>query len=305
MTRKPIRVGLPSALALAWITAASPAGAADPTTADCLTANNSSIDLRNSHRLREARAQLLVCGATSCPSDIRKECLQHVDEVNAQIPTIIFEVKDASGRDLSAVKVTMDGQPLVDRLEGTALSVDPGEHTFLFETAGQPPVTKQLVLREAQKERHEAVTFGAAGATPPPQPEQPLLPAAQTPRSPWRAPQVPQTSGARLGLQRTVGLVSAGVGVVGLVVGSVFGAMVLSKKSDAQNACPNACSNQHGVDLWNDAASSGNLATAFFVVGAVGIAAGATLWFTAPSSGSAPKAQVGIGPGALRLKGTW
>ena len=136
------------------------ARAADPTTADCLAASEASFKSGNDHKLRAERAQLLICASPNCPADIRKECARRVDEVNAAIPTIIFEAKGASGADLSAVKVTMDGEVLAERLEGSALSIDPGEHTFVFETAGQPSLTKQFVIGEAQKERREAISFG-------------------------------------------------------------------------------------------------------------------------------------------------
>jgi hypothetical protein len=181
------------ALAGAGLAAPVDARAADPTTADCLAANNSAIDLRNDHKLRAARNQLLVCAASSCPADIRKECLRKVDEINAQIPTVTFEAKEAaSGKDLAAVKVTLDGQPLADRLEGTALSVDPGEHIFTFETEGQAPVTKQLVIIEAQKDRRETIVLG----TPPPGPATPPPPAVATPGSRLQGREVPPRKSA-------------------------------------------------------------------------------------------------------------
>ena len=123
--------------------------AADPTTADCLAASDASLKSGNEHKLRAERSQLLVCAAPSCPADIRKDCVSRVDELNGQIPTIIFAARDLStSSDLSAVRVTMDGEVLAERLEGTALSIDPGEHTFLFETSGQAGVTKKLVIRQ-------------------------------------------------------------------------------------------------------------------------------------------------------------
>jgi hypothetical protein len=133
------------AAAAAWIAGtlpARPARAADPTTADCLSASETSLALRNQHQLRAARAQLLVCAHASCPADVRKECTRRVSDINAAMPTVVFEAKDTSGNDISAVKVSIDGQPLVERLEGTALSIDPGEHSFTFEAPGQPTVHK-------------------------------------------------------------------------------------------------------------------------------------------------------------------
>jgi hypothetical protein len=269
------------------------ARAADPTTADCLSANSSAVQLRNDNKLRAARGELLVCAAASCPADVRKECLRRVDEVNAQVPTIIFEVKEAaSGKDLSAVKVTMDGQPLADRLEGTALSVDPGEHTFTFETAGQPAVQKQFLIREAQKDRRESVTFGEAA---------PLI--QQPPPPPLLEPVAPSSG---LGAQKVVAIVAAGVGVVGVAVGSIFGAMAFSKKNDAQSVCPGDCPDQSGINKWNDAKSTAQISDVAFVIGGVGLVGGAVLWFTAKSpSSEGLSAQVRFGPGSVQVNGAW
>ncbi len=139
--------------------------AADPTMADCLGASESSLKLRKDHHLREARQQLLVCAALTCPAEVRAECGRRVDALNAAIPTLVFEAKDAAGNDLSEVKVTMDGKPLADRLEGTAISLDPGSHQFHFEAAGFAAVDKSYVLREGEKDRRERVRLGGAGAS--------------------------------------------------------------------------------------------------------------------------------------------
>jgi hypothetical protein len=133
----------------------------------------SALQLRGDHKLIEARTQLLICAALSCPADVRSDCERKVEEVNAALPTVVFEAKDASGADLSGVKVAMDGQPLVEHLDGTAITVNPGEHRFTFEIAGQPPIEKTIVLNEGEKDRHESVAVSApkpaeALAEPPP-----------------------------------------------------------------------------------------------------------------------------------------
>ena len=73
--------------------------AADPTVRDCLTASNTSVGLRSQHKLRETRAQLLICVAGSCPAEVRDECARRMERVTAAIPTIVFEVKDGAGRE--------------------------------------------------------------------------------------------------------------------------------------------------------------------------------------------------------------
>jgi hypothetical protein len=298
-----------TALAAVVLTVPAPARAADPTTSDCLGANESAISLRNEHKLRAAREKLLVCAAASCPTDIRNECARRVADINAAIPTIVFEVKDAAGRDLSAVKVTMDGQPLADRLEGTALSIDPGVHTFAFDTEGHPKVEKQLVIREGEKGRREPVMFGAAApAAPQPAPATvqvaPPAPETKPPPAPPQTDSGSVQSGEKsgLGTQKTVALVAGGVGVVGVVVGTVFGLQAMSKYNQANDACPGKCADQNGVDLWKSTRSAGNVSTVAFIVGGVGLAAGATLWFTAKPTATI---QVGVGPGSIELRGSW
>jgi len=287
-----------SAAALTLAMAEGSSLAANQKTADCLNASDASLKLNNQHKLRAERAQLLVCAATSCPAEIRKECLRRVDDVNGQIPTIVFSAKDGAGADLTAVKVTMDGEVLAERLEGTAVPIDPGEHTFTFETAGQPPVTKTLLIVEGQKDRREPVVIGV--------PAQPSGPPAPSPTAPAAssASEAPATSGGGMGTQRVLALVAGGIGVVGIGVGTAFGIMALSKKSDAQNVCPNDCPTQDGVNKWSDATSTGNISTIALIVGGVGIVGGAVLWFTAPS-GSSSSPQVGVGPGGLQLRGRW
>ncbi|HEY1693813.1 MAG TPA: hypothetical protein VGG39_16715 [Polyangiaceae bacterium] len=265
--------------------------AADPTTADCLGASDASLKLGNQHKLRAERSQLLVCAAATCPADIRKECLARVDDVNAQIPTVVFLAKDGAGADLAAVRVTMDGETLAERLEGTALSIDPGEHTFTFETSGQPSVTKKIIVVEGQKDRRELVTFG--------------VPAEAAATGSTTGPSVPPPETSEgIGTQKVLALVAGGVAVVGLGVGAAMGLVAMSKKSAAQSACPNDCATQDGVDKWSSASSAGTLSTIGFIVGGVGLAGAAVLWFTAPTAGAQPP-QVGVGPGGLLLRGAW
>jgi hypothetical protein len=299
---KLFRRATPFAIAgAALLASASPAPAADPTTADCLTANDRSITLRNAHKLLTARTQLLVCATASCPADVRKECVRRIDQVNASMPTVVFEVKDASGNDLTAVKVKMDGEIIVERLEGTAISLDPGAHAFTFEVVGQPIVSRQIVIHEGQKDRREVIQIGASPATTQGAP-------VAVPAAPQQAPAMttpaPEPVSEGLGIQKVLGLTVASVGVVAVGVGAIFGLQAISKHSDAAQACPNACADQKGVKLWDDARSSGNISTIGFVVGGLGLLGGGILWFTA-KPGNTSSVRVGGGPGSLQVRGEW
>lgn len=91
--------------------------AADPSVAECLSASNTSAQLRIDHKLRQARERLRTCVSQNCPAEIRAECTKRMDQVTLEIPTIVFEVKDGGGQELSAVKVTMDDEVVADHLE--------------------------------------------------------------------------------------------------------------------------------------------------------------------------------------------
>ena len=257
-------------------------------------------DLRRSSNFSAARDQLRQCSsAPSCPALIRDDCTKRLDELEGAQPTLVFEVKDAAGNDLSAVKVTIDGALLTERLGGTALSVDPGEHTFTFEAGGLTPLTRKLIIREAQKDRRESITLAALVARRPG--------ASQLPEVQAQPPPPPLASAKPgLGAQKSVAIVAGGVGVVGIVLGSAFGALALSKKSEAESACPGTpCRTQAGANEWSDAASTGNISTAAFIVGGVAAAGGLLLWLTAKPSEGAPSAQVGFGAGTLLVRGEW
>ena len=209
------------------------------------------------------------------------------------MPSIVFEVKDASGNDVPAVTLTMDGQPLAAKITGAAVAVDPGEHHFVFQVAGSPPIEKVVVIREAEKDRRERVVLGAASTTA----------SESTARTP--ASDAPSDGST----QRTIGLVVGGAGVVGLVIGGVFGLVSKSTYNNAfQNECgsnPNGCSTQ-GAQDGQTAHSQATVSTVGFVAGAALLGGGAVLYFTAPKGNSVAVAPtVGASGGGLSVIGAW
>src|SRR5476651_2121227 len=131
-----VRNALAATLGCASLYLAAPAVAADPTKDQCIDANETSQAMRKAEKLRDAEQRLLVCVAASCPGPVRDDCAQRLTEVRSVTPTIVFVVKDDADQDLGAVRVTMDGAPLVDKLDGTAIALNPGQHHFVFEAEG-------------------------------------------------------------------------------------------------------------------------------------------------------------------------
>ncbi|MBX3229070.1 MAG: PEGA domain-containing protein [Labilithrix sp.] len=137
------------------------ARAANPTKAQCISANEEGDALKKRGSLRAARASFLKCTNAACPRLVRDDCNLRVTELEAAIPTITFTARDGA-QDTTAVSVSMDGESLAKEVDGKPISVDPGEHTFTFVLAGSPPQTEKLVLREGEKNRQVLIQFGEA-----------------------------------------------------------------------------------------------------------------------------------------------
>jgi hypothetical protein len=254
-------------------------------TAACIAATEQGLALRQQGKLRDALKQLAMCADVSCPAEVALECSHRIDEVKAALPTLILEAKDGAGNDRASVAVSMDGAHLTDTLDGRPILLDPGEHMFTFVAPGEAPVERNLVLREGEKDRRESVVIGAPAPLP--------VPAPVTTASWWTG-------------RRTLAVVTAGVGVVGLGFGAGWGAYAVSsqnrEKSDCSKAsCPNP---PQATEDYNTARKDATASTVGFVAGAVLLTAGAVLWLTAPSAHDTPAAaSLGVtpivtGPGA-------
>jgi hypothetical protein len=266
-----------SVFATAFAIAPSMASA-DNSKAQCIEANTKSQDLRREGKLAEAREQLKRCGDPACPRIVRDDCAQRLDDLDKAQPSLIFDVKDARGGDIIDVRVSVDGRPLVDRLDGTPLKIDPGAHTLTFDVAGQPPVSAKVLIREGEAGRHERVVFdGVNAAAPAPST------ASEAATSPASGPVAPSSGGSA---QRTLGLVVGGVGVAGLAAGVIFWQLGGSAWDSAKQACggnAGACTNIGSAASYHDTASTdATVATAAFIAGAALLAAGGVLFLTGP-----------------------
>jgi hypothetical protein len=276
---------LPAAAAgaLAVLVVPCSARADSPTKSECAAANETAQDLRSSGKLRDARRNLAVCTSDSCPGPIREDCAQRLQEVEGVMPTIVVGAVDPSGHDLSRVRVTMDGEALVQRLGGTAIEVDPGQHRFVFEAEGFKTRNESFLLREGERERNLRVVL------------EPLP--------------IPSASGSDGSTMRTLGLGLGGAGAAGIVLGSILG---LVAKGTYNHAIQDECSNdavrctEQGVRDGESAHSQAAFATAGFIVGTALLVAGAAFYFTAPHEGTvAVGGTVSPGGGGVALRGRW
>lgn len=216
---------------IAIVTGLANEASADPTKQECADAYDKQQSLRNQNKLRAARDAAKLCSTASC-GKLSGECGQAAFEIGKLIPTVVFEAKDRDGHDLSAVKVSMDGQKISDKLDGAALEVDIGDHEFSFEANGQT-AKQRFVIREGDKVRHEKVTIGqpTAVVTPPAVTTPPTSapPVTDTPKASDDPAPVVQDSGSTGTGQRVAGAV---IGVVGLVSAAIGTYYLVSYSSD-------------------------------------------------------------------------
>lgn len=291
---------------------------AEPTKAQCITANTKAQSLRRDGKLAEARQQLRMCGDPRCPALVSTDCAKRLDELEGVQPTLVIDVKDASGHDLTDVRVTVDGQPLLDKLDGSSIAVDLGAHRFTFAVAGAAPVSQQLVIREGEKSRPVHVVMDGIGTKPAAASSEPPatpLPATAGQDSAKTAPE-PETGAIRdspKSPQRAVGYVVTGVGVAGLAVGGVFGLLALSAKNRQTASCSStsSCSDYPTASTAHDSAkTNGTISTIAFVAGAAVATVGVVLIATAKPTHEAPAtaaltlgAHAGPGKAELCLTG--
>ena len=280
---------LPAALVLS-----SPASAA-PTPHDCAAASEEASTLQKQEKLVSARDRYLVCADAACPAEIREECAHRLSEVTDATPSIVFDVKDPAGNDVSAVRVTMDGALLSDHIGASAVTIDPGEHTFRFDGADpSQSVEKKFVVRDGEKNRHLAVTLGGAPGTGALRPPPPGPGSEQPPASTWSD-------------RKTLAVVAGGVGVIGIGLGAVFGAMTFSQWNTAKTECSSFCgAGSQAQNDKNSAITTATVSDVGFIAGGVLIAGAAVLWFTAPSGAQVQVAPTASAQGAgLTLRGTF
>ncbi|MGD0527039.1 MAG: hypothetical protein ABSE49_17980 [Polyangiaceae bacterium] len=299
MTRRLlILVTVPAAL---W---SSPAWAVDK--AQCFDAASQGQTLRDAHKLLQARDQLRICASQSCPAQVQKDCSSWLDAVEQGLPTVVISAKDGSGKDLIDVAVTVDGQPFAAKVTGDAIAIDPGSHTFHFQTADGTGSDQQVLVREGVKNQTVDVTFATPAA--PGAPAAPATPASTAPGLP-QVPPAADTAPGQGSAWKTVGWIAGGVGVVALGVGSVFGAMAISDKNNAHCDATNACD----AGPLSSARSASTVSTIGVIAGGVLVAGGLTLVLVAPKASHPPDAVgllrvaplVGPGQAGAALTGSW
>jgi hypothetical protein len=219
---------------------------------------------------------------------------ERAEALAPKVAKLVLEVP-ASAR-VEGLAVLRDGVEVGEAQWGVPIPIDEGEHVLVAKAPGHEEWRASVAVTGAGSTTRASVPPLAARAAAPAAPIAPG-PAARPASEPERA--------HGLGTQRILALVAGGVGLAGIAVGTVFGVQALSKKNEADKSCSDTrCTTQAGADAGNDAHGAGTISTVGMVVGAVGVAGGVALWFTAPRNQSG-NTQVGLGAGSVVVRGSF
>jgi hypothetical protein len=201
---------------------------------------------------------------------------------------------------VAGLVVKRDGTPISPESWGVPLPVDPGAHQIEATAPDKKPYqTSVEVVLEAEKGELELPALQSL----PPRPKPVSIVPPEVRRA--RAARVAAVS-ARSSRQKTLALISAGVGVVGLGVGAALVVSAETTYSDSNAFCyaNNRCTDPRGVSLRHDAIARANLAAIPVGIGLAGLGVGLTLWLTAPSAPKErPVAGLSVSPTQVALRG--
>jgi hypothetical protein len=278
------------------------AHAGDPKT-ECISAADQAQQARDDGKWRAARDGFVSCSRAVCPKMVSASCTKWAREIEDGMPTVVLAAKDASGADLTDVRVTFDGATLATVLDGKPVDVDPGAHKFRFSRDGSEPAEQTVVVKAGEKLRAVSVVMQPSSAVV--THTEPVQPIIEHPRGPG--------DGAHIATTVVLGVLAAGA-----LAGGV--AMALSSQSDADTAAglrapmpANACFGANGssascqslssaVDAQNRDAA---IAITMYVVSGL-FAAGAVIAFIAwPKHKTESAAHLFIGPGSFGIGGTF
>ena len=215
----------------------------------CVASLDKAQSLQTSHKLVEARESYLSCSNSACPDLVREDCAKSLATVDGTLPSAVFSAQAESG-DITDVRVLVDGNLVSEKLDGKALSLDPGEHTARFIKVGRLPLEVKFVAREGEKNHAVLASFAT--------PAKPELPKKQ--EGAKHTPILP--------------ILLGGVGLAAVGGGFAFRLSADADGRDLRDSCAPACSGSARDSLSNKLVMS----NVSFAAGGVLLAASAIAW---------------------------
>lgn len=223
--------------------------------------------------------------------DREKTARDRADKLEPRLIKLTIVAKDRDA------EVKLDGNALDSAVLGTPVPVDPGKHTVEASAKGKKPWSTSVDVSE--KNRSASLDIPAL------EDEPVAAPPSGNGDKPKTVDNPPDDEGDGSNM-KTIGIAVGAVGLAGIGIGSFFGIRASDKWKDAKARCNASYEcDATGVDLADQARSSGTIATLGFIAGGALLVAGVVLFVTAPSGKPANKMKVGVGPGSVLVGGSF
>ena len=223
----------------------------------------------------------------ACTGTARQKCAARGAAVDAALPRVTLVVKDAAGNDLHDVRVSIDGQLLVDHVEGQSLSI--WESTICGSRRPASPIETTVVAQGQHKLRVLVFLTGPARHGRRRGPgrivDSPVGPGGFD--AGGSSPGNAETAGHDAALARPVAGALVGASGASLVLGTVWSFLAKAEYDHAlATECggnANSCSAQ-GIADGRTAHNRALVSTVAFVGAAVFLAGAATVYFAWPGT---------------------
>jgi hypothetical protein len=217
---------------------------------------------------------------------------QHLAAVSTRLSRIVLTARAPVG----GLEVKVDGRGLDAATLRTPLPVNPGDHTIEEVAPGYK--TSSQVVHVGVGPVDIPVTLPAleqAEAAP----SSPASPSGEAPAK--------QPNDSDHGSSRTLALIAGGIGVAGLITGSVTGLVAISDKNTADRQdCQGRYCTGPGLQLYSQANTLAWVSTAGFVVGLAGVGlAGYLLLFRDRGHREPSSVSVSLTLGGLSASAAW
>jgi hypothetical protein len=206
----------------------------------CVAASTKGQTDRDEGRLIEARQEFLTCARDECPGIVRKSCGDWLADIDERMPSVVVRVQDASGTDMTDVRLTIDGGSV--ELDGRPVTLNPGQHTLVITQPSGAFMERKVLLAERDKSRLVNIQLRAAG-------DEPTDDEARTdppPEGGFGGEEPRRDSGK--GKVPMGAWVLGGVGVAGLASFAAFAVIAKNDLDDLKDKCSPNCSDDQTSD---------------------------------------------------------
>jgi hypothetical protein len=205
--------------------------------------------------------------------DRRDFAKQRLAELEKQLPKAVID----NPQKVLLTEVLVEDRKVFEAERGAVFAAEAGPRRFIFKAKGKKNGAALVNIAKGDKVQHISLPDMDDGS------DETATAKVETPERP-KVESSPAKDDADPGAaQRTVGWVAAGVGVVGMVVGSIAGIATLSSPCAGADKCR--------PDEHTSATTTGWISNIGFAFGVLGIGGAVYLLVTAPPPLQAPKAS--------------